>query len=290
MLIEGLRAELPELFALAARLRPLTVPRMPLWAVVLGALGVRALTAQLLAGAHSVLSLFGLLEFRTVEATTIASYAAATLFAFGAARWRGVAAAVAALTLLSVGQLALAAPGRQLFCDRAGPGAPGDVCDTSALLVARAWPLVVGIGLGLLARRIVRRGPSGTSALALAVGAGALLAGAAQSAIVPLVLPIPAPAEADLLLTWSVVAWMASAVVVWLVAGWWGRRHLLDAAVLVAYALAPWVLSLRSLLDARVAGAAVSDWRVFAPVGYAACAILALAVAAVIRRSRPRPG
>lgn len=289
MLIEGLRAELPELFALAARLRPLAVPRMPLWAVVLGALGVRALTAQLLAGAHGVLSLFGLLELRTVEATTIASYAAATLFAFGAARWRGVAATVAALTLLSLGQLALAAPGRQLFCDRAGPGAPGDVCDTSALLAARVWPLLVGIGLGLLARRIVRRGRSGTSALALAVGVGALL-GAAQSAIVPLVWPIPAPAEADLLLTWSVGAWMASAVVVGLVAGWWGRRHLLDAVVLVAYALAPWVLSLRSLLDARAAGAAVSDWRVFTPVGYAVSAILALAVAAVIRRSRPRSG
>lgn len=37
MLIEGLRAELPELFALAARLRPLSVPRMPLCALAIAA-------------------------------------------------------------------------------------------------------------------------------------------------------------------------------------------------------------------------------------------------------------
>ena len=121
MLREGLRAEIPAIFDLAARARRPAVARMAPALAGLGALGAEALTGALLRSVHGVAVLvFGLFPFRSAEPITVVAYAVGMLFAFGSARWRGVAAAVLLFAVIWSEQFALSIPGSQLFCERSG--------------------------------------------------------------------------------------------------------------------------------------------------------------------------
>lgn len=290
MLIEGLRAELPELFDVAARLRKPSIPRSHPWVAAIAALGVITLSRQLLAATHGILLMFGLLPFRSFEATTIAAYALGSLFAFGAARWRGLATAVGIVAMLWIEQFALSIPPMQLFCARSDPSAPPWTCDFGVRAWNDLWPITVGVGLAIALRGGVRRGARRRRGLALAIGIGALTFPIARLAIVPFVGLTPQGPSAGAAFDWIVGVQLLSALVVGMLAGVWGRHHLLDGALIAGFYLMPWLPSLRNWLEAvqaRGAGFVFQpDWQVFIPVGYALAAVLGLAFGALVSSAR----
>ena len=98
MLREGLRAELPGLVGLPARIRLPTVPLASPWLAAVSALGVSALVSAIIGTAASAsFYLFGpdAIQLRSPAPTTILADALATAFAFGAASWGGVLATAA---------------------------------------------------------------------------------------------------------------------------------------------------------------------------------------------------
>lgn len=166
MLRQGLRAEFPAVFDVAAQLQRPSVHAMAPALAALGALGVESLTVALIRTLQSAwLYATGTYLLRNMEAFTVLGYALAALFAFGSARWRGIIAAVALFAVLWIEQFWLSLPGRQTFCDRSGTP-----CDFTLIAWPQLWPQLLGIAIGILAVRAVRHGSPGISALALGVG------------------------------------------------------------------------------------------------------------------------
>ena len=247
-----------------------------------GALGVESLTVAVIRTLQSGwLYASGTFLLRTAEPATVLGYALATLFAFGSARWRGVAAAVALFVSIWIEQFWIAAPGRQTFCDRSGTS-----CDFLAIAWPQLWPPLVGIMLGMLAARAARQGPRGIAALALGIGAFALSALLARIAFVPFLGLYPLGEAGGAAIGTVIAVQLFGAVVAGLVVGMFGRRHLFDALVIVVYFLGPWSPQLR--IPDRFYGGfhLASDWQLFVPVGYAAVTLLALAAGSVAARYR----
>lgn len=308
MLIEGLRAELPEVFALASW-RPV-VPRMSPWLAALAALGVGTLTTQLLYGAHALVAVtLGLLTFLPLSppapAETVIGSAVATAFAFGAAGRRGVLAAVSLFSATGIGSFAVRAPALLLFCSRSGPSVPMRAplfgCELWRIVLNDAWPAALGIVVGLIASRSLRTGPTGVSVLGLAVGLSALAYPIALLVGVLAVGPTPEGAAATALAVRTGEAQMVVAFVVGIFAGVGGRRHVLDGLAIAGLYLLPWLplayarwkVSPPPFFDARdllpLLSVHLGDQLPFVPVGYAAAALVGLAVGALAaKRLRPK--
>lgn len=248
----------------------------------LGALGVESLTVAVIRTLQSGwLYASGTLLLRNAEPATVLGYALAMLFAFGSARWRGSAAAVALFVSIWIEQFWISAPGRQTFCDRSGTS-----CDFLAIAWPQLWPPLLGIMLGMLAARAVRQGPRGIAALALGIGAFALSAVLARIAFVPFLGWYPLGEAGGAAIGAVIAVQLLGAVVAGLVVGTFGRRHVIDALVIVVYFLGPWSPQLR-IPDRSYGGFHLaSDWRLFVPVGYAVVALLALAAGSVAARYR----
>lgn len=290
MLCDGLRAELPELFDLASRLRRPSVPAMPLWAAVVGGLGARTLTAQFLIGVLSASSLVTSFSLRTVEATTIASIAVGVLFAFGAAGSRGLLATSAVFVALWLEQFVIGLPGTQVFCSRSGPLALSHftaTCDPLLLALNGLWPIAVGIALGVAVRKLVSHGVPGVSALVLAIGGWALFFAALRVPLAIVVGPAPEVGPGGTVLdafNWFAAASALGAVGLGYVAGRWGRRHLFDAAALLAFYILPWVTQARLLWDTPEPFRDQLQWQMFTPVIFALAALSGLVIGALVQR------
>jgi len=280
VLREGLRAEIPAVFDLAARARRPSVHRMTPALAALGALGVESLTS---ASIHSVqgvsVFLFGVFPFRSAEPITVAAYGLGTLFAFGSARWRGVAAAVILFAILWIEQFGLSIPARQTFCQLSGT-----TCDLWALAFAGLWPQLVGVVLGILAGRAVHQGAPGISALVLGVGVGSLAFPVARLAIVPFVGANPTGPSAYEALNWIIAAQALGAAALGLVVGLFGRWRVADAIVIGIFYLGPWLPQLRTFQDVPRPFALAVDWMLMTPVLYAAVALIALLISSIAPR------
>ena len=111
VLREGLRAEFPAVFGIAAGLRRPAVPAMAPVLAAIGALGVESLAVAAFRTLQSAwLYAFGTFLLRSGTPDTILGYALATLFAFGSARWRGVVAAVGLFAVIWGEQFWLSGP------------------------------------------------------------------------------------------------------------------------------------------------------------------------------------
>lgn len=278
MLREGLRAEIPAVFDLAARARRPSVRLMSPALAALGAVGAQSLTTALFHTAQGVY-VFGIILFRGQEPITVIAFAVGALFAFGSARWRGVGAAIVLFAVLWIEQFWLAIPGNQLFCERSGTR-----CDLVATAFAGLWPQVLGIALGLVAGRVVRQGAPGISGLAVGVGLAGLALPVARLAIIPFVGPNPTGESGFYALNWIIAAQTLGAAVLGLVLGYFGRWRIADAVVIAAFFLGPWLPQLRTFQDAPRPFIFAIDWTLWTPVLYAAVALLALATGAVIAR------
>jgi len=281
-LLEDLRAEYPGLFKAASQLRPLPIARMPLWAVAIAALGVRTITFQLLAGAFGLLAFTHVFVFRSFEATTVTSYALGALLAVGSARVRGLAVAAGVFVLVWLEQFAIGWLGSVVFCERSGPGAPAWVCDPATVIANGLWPIAAGVALTLLMRRTVRPADEGISALAVAMGAGFLLQAAVRLLLIPFFGLTPEGVAAATMVNWLSLAYFASAIAVGAIAGWWGRRHVVDALLIAASALLLWIPPFVNWLGLRPRETGI----VLQPAGYAVLAVGALAAAALVKRAR----
>jgi hypothetical protein len=168
-----LRAEFPEAFALASRIkRPVIAEEPPLWAWLAGA-GAQWITSSLLIAVLSLLTLGFGLRYPFPPLDVIAALA---LLVGVAVAWRACGPLAAALYLavaisFAVISYALATPERETFCERAGRGCP-TLLDALASWLAFAVAAVAGI---ILSRGLtVHRG-----------GANALLSAAGIANLVP---------------------------------------------------------------------------------------------------------
>lgn len=295
MLREGLRAELPGLVSLPARLRLPAVPQSSPWLAAVSALGVVSLVSAITGTASSAwFLLFGpyAMQLRNPTATTILADALAIAFAFGAARWRGATAAAGLLTALAIEQLWLGLPGRLLFCERMGTS-----CDTLEVALTSLWPPAVGIALGAVAaaagRRAVRHGGPGVVSLLLGLGVAGLLTSAARLAIVPFVGPNPAGTEAATFFDWVIASGAIAAVALGLIIGIFGKRPVPSGVVVLVVYLGTWAPFFYSTYFTRE-GAPGRDfvlaerWREISPIWSAAAALVAIGAGVLIRRSRTR--
>jgi hypothetical protein len=280
VLREGLRAEIPAVFDLAARARRPSVRRMPPALAALSAFGAQSLTVALIHTVQGVSVLaFGLFPVRSPEAITVVASAVGVLFAFGSARWRGVAAATLLFAVLWIEQFWLAIPGNQLFCERSGTR-----CDPWATALAGLWPQVLGIALGLVAGRLVRPGAPGTSALAVGVGLTSLAFPIVRLAIVPFVGSSPTGQSALDALNWVIAAQMLGAAVLGLVVGYFGRWRVTDVVVIAVLFVGPWLPQLRTIQDAPRPFIFAIDWTLVTPVLFVAVALLGLGVGSIAAR------
>lgn len=156
-MIEGLRAELPELARLGARLRRPSVAReTTAWAFVSasGAALIAGAVVSLLVGGWLFPAVFPPTREHPSWLTSSAIATAAALIAAGAVALR--AGGVAAVLVYAGYQLLrslVALPGRLVFCERGGGlTAPGQPCDVASILLAR-WPELAALVLGAIAAR-----------------------------------------------------------------------------------------------------------------------------------------
>ena len=250
--------------------------------VAVCALGVESLTVALVRTVQSAgLYASGTYLLRNNEPITVLGYALATVFAFGSARWRGVLATVALSAVLWTEQFWLTVPGRQTFCERSGTS-----CDLASIAWPQLWPEVLGIALGLVALRAVRQGRPGIAALALGIGAFTLSFSVARLVFVPFLGVAPVGDAARGAINTVISGQLLGALAAGLVIGALGKRHVVDALVLVIYFLGPWSPQLR-VPDVFYTGFRIEkDWQAVIPVGYALVAILGLAIGAVVTRYR----
>jgi hypothetical protein len=285
VLREGLRAEIPFVFDVAARARRPAVPRMAPVLAAFGALGAEGLTGALLRSAEGVVFLVsGTFPFRATEPITVIAYAVGVLFAFGSARWRGVAAAVLLFAVLWSEQFTLSIPGNQLFCERSGTR-----CDLLSLAVGGLWPQLLGIALGIVAARAVRQGAPGIAALALGVGLAALAFPIARLAIIPFVGANPTGAAGSDALNWIIAAEGIGAAALGLVAGRFGRRPFTDAVIIAVFYIGPWLPQVRFWREQSPPGLGFvleRDWQLIVPIAYVMVALVALAIGAMARGQR----
>ena len=256
------------------------VPAMtPIFAAV-GAVGVESLTVAFVRTVQSAgLFATGTFVLRNNEPVIVLGYALAAAFAFRSARWRGVLAAVALSAVILIEQIALNMPGRQTFCDRSG-----SPCDWAAIYWPTVWPELLGIAVGVLAGRVVRRGGPGRAVLAIGIAIFVLSFSVGRLAFVPFLGFAPVGEDAreavNILMGVQVVGALAAGFVV----GSLGKRHLIDAVVLVVYFIGPWSPQLRTP-DLFSFGFHIErDWQFLVPVGYALAALVGLALGAT--RSR----
>lgn len=280
MLRQGLRTEFPAVFDLATRLRRPVVPAMAPVLAGVGALGVESLTVAVIRTVQSVgLYTTGTYLLHNSEPVLALSYALATVFAFGSARWRGVLAAVGLLAIVFVEQSVLNAPGRQTFCERSG-----SPCDWVSLYWPQLWPELLGIAVGILAVRAVRQGGPGIAAAAIGVAVFALSFSVGRLAFVPFlgVAPVGDAGReaANIVIGVELLGALAAGYVI----GRLGRRHVLDAVIVVAYFIGPWSPLLRTP-DLFYGGFHIErDWQLVVPVGYALVALVGLGIAVARRR------
>lgn len=281
MLREGLRAEFPAAFTVTDRLRRPAVTQMSPALAALGAFGVQSITVALVHTLQSVVLYASGPFIVRLEPITVVGSAMATLFAFGSARWRGVLALVALLAAVWIERFWVNLPGRELFCDRSGTS-----CDIWSLAWPQLWPQLLGIALGAVAVRAVRQGRSGLAALAVGLGLFALSFSVARLAFIPFLGVLPVGDAGRSAINTVIGVQLVGALVAGLVIGSFGRRHAIDAIVLLVYFIGPWSPQLR-VPDQFVTGFHVErDWQVFIPVGYTLVALLGLAIGAVGRRYR----
>jgi hypothetical protein len=251
VLREGLRAETPAVFDLAARARRPSVHRMTPALAALGALGVESMTSAFI---HSVqgasVLLFGSVPFRATEAISVAAYAVGLLFAFGSARWRGAVAAVLLFAVLWVEQFWLSIPARQAFCAQSGTS-----CDLLALAWPGLWPELLGVALGILAGRAVRQVAPGLSAVVLGIGVAGLAFPLARAAIVPFLGANATGHAGSEALNWIIAAQALGAAALGLVVGLFGRWRAADAIVVAAFYIGPWLPQVRLWAGAIATGA-----------------------------------
>jgi hypothetical protein len=283
VLREGLRAEIPAVFDLAGRARRPVVARMAPALAALGALGAEALTSALLRSAQgAVVLVSGTFPFRSTEFITVVAYAVGVLFAFGSARWRGVAAVVLLFALLWSEQFALATLGNLVFCERSGTS-----CDLLSRALAGVWPQLLGVVVGVAAGRAVRQGTAGIAALALGIGVASLAFPIMRVAIIPFVGANPTGQPGYLALIWVIAAQALGAAVLGLVAGRFGRRTAVDALVIAAFYIGPWLPQIRYWTEQTPPGRGFileMDWMLVVPIGYAAVALLGLWAGSVVPR------
>ena len=247
-----------------------------------GALGVNSLAVAVIRSAQSVgLYATGTFLLRTNEPPTIAGHALAVLFAFGAARWRGVFAAVALFGALWIEQFWLSLPGRQTFCERSATP-----CDLVSQAWPQLWPQLLGMALGLVALRAVRHGGRGIAALALGIGVFTLSFSVARLAFVPFLGFAPLGEAARGATNTIIGGQLVGALAAGTVLGWFGKRHVTDAIILVVYFIGPWSPQLRAPdLFHRPFDIAI-DWPFFIPVGYMLVALIGLALGVIGARYR----
>lgn len=155
-MIEGLRAELPELARLGARLRRPSVAReTTAWAFVSasGAALIAGAVVSLLVGGWLFPAVFPPTREHPSWLTSSAIATAAALIAAGAVALR--AGGVAAVLVYAGYQLLrslVALPGHLVFCERGGLTALGQPCDVASILLAR-WPELAALVLGAIAAR-----------------------------------------------------------------------------------------------------------------------------------------
>ncbi|MEP7004010.1 MAG: hypothetical protein ABI888_05660 [Chloroflexota bacterium] len=282
VLREGLRGEFPTAFDLAARARRPAVTAMMPALVAVGALGVASLTVALVrtiqsAGVYAT----GTYLVRSSESVTIVGYAAATVFAFGSARWRGVAASVTLFAVMWIQQFWLGASGRQIFCERSGIS-----CDFLTFAWPGIWPQLVGIAFGLAAVRLVRHGAPGIAALALGAGVTAISSALGRLAFVPFLGTAPLGDDSRAAVNTIIIVALIGALAAGLVLGAFGRRHVLDALIVIAYFVGPWSPQLATLRDSPRPFILGIDWQLFVPVGYAIAAVVGLAIGVALARLR----
>jgi hypothetical protein len=276
MLREGLRAEIPFVFDLAARARRPVVLRMSPALAALGALGARSLTTALALSIQGAFVLaFGVFPLRAPELITVVATAVGVAFVFGSARWRGVVAAVLLFGILWIEQFWLAIP----FCERSGPQ-----CDLLASAVAGLWPPLLGTAVGVVAGRMVRAGAPGISALAVGVGLTTLAFAIVRLAIVPFVGSSPTGQSAREALNWIIAVQALGAAVLGLVVGYFGRWRVADVVLIAMFFVGPWLPQLRTFQDAPRPFIFAIDWTLVTPVLYAAVALLGLAIGSVAAR------
>jgi hypothetical protein len=280
VLREGLRAEIPAVFDLAARSRRPVAPAMAPLLAGIGALGVESLTVAVIRTVQSAgLYATGTYPLRNSEPVLVVGYALAIIFAFGVARWRGATAAIGLFAIILIEQAVLNAPGRQTFCERSG-----SPCDWAAIYWPQLWPELLGITVGILAVRAVRHGGPGIAALALGIAVFVLSFSVGRLAFVPFLGAAPVGEAGREAANVVVVAELLGALAAGYVIGRFGRRHVFDAAVLIVYFLGPWSPQLR-VPDLFFGGFHLEkDWQVVIPVGYALAGLIGLAVAVLQRR------
>ena len=273
---------MPALFDLPARVRRPSLSQMAPLLAALGALGVESLTVAIIRTLQSAwLYASGTFLLRNMEPATVLGYALATVFAFGSARSRGVVAAVALFAVIWIEQFWLSVPGRQVFCERSGAS-----CDFAAVAWPQLWPQLLGILLGILAARTVRHGVRGIAALALGIGVLALSFSLARIAFVPFLGFYPVGEAGRDAINTVIAVQVLAALAAGLVLGTFGRRHALDALVIVVYFIGPWSPQLR-VPDVFYGGFMFfKDWQTVIPVGYALVALIGLGVGAVVARYR----
>lgn len=270
------------MFGITAGLRRPAVPAMAPVLAAIGALGVESLAVAairtlLLADYYA----FGTRLPRTVELVTVVGYALAMLFAFGSARWRGVVASVGLFGIIWGEQFWLGLPGRLIFCERSGIP-----CDLLALAWPDLWPKLLGIAIGVVAARVVRQGAPGVMALALSVGLFALSFPIGRIAFVPFLGQSPVGEAAGGAINTIIAVQLVGALAGGLVAGFFGKRRILDGLVLALYFIGPWWPQLLTFRDSPRPLILAIDWQLLTPVGYALVAVLGLALGAVVARYR----
>lgn len=302
----GLRREFPGAFEWADGMRrrvpsPTVSRSGVVWAVLAG-LGAKALAGAAIALLVSTVLLMidtrdwrGLspLELREGLARFV-SGAVGLAVALRAGGWRAVIALIAALTAADLAHAALAAPGRALFCERAGGSGQPEVCASRSILeeLLARWPLIAGLAGGWLLSKLLRVVRPGSNAAPEAIGAVVAGQGIALAISVPFT---PGPETADTMLVWIRLWTVMSLInlIVSLVGG-----HVLarrgarpwPGALIVApvFFIAPWLPTL-----VYAAGKPAPDvpgvyaWIAIAPLAHALAFILASVVTAAFAPPRP---
>lgn len=290
MLREGLRQELPEVFAIAARLRRLRFPRMPPLLAAIAALGAQWLSISLLRGLVSVAYLvLPLPRLRTAEITELLSWAVGALLAFTSAGRRGAATFAGLALTIEIEKILVGTPGTMVFCERTGRT---DCAIEPVQLALSAWPVAAGLVLGLAARRSIQPGRIEPAALALGAGIVALSLPVVRLAIVPFVGLIPEGSSARAAYDWVIGAQVLAAFAMGAIAGRFGRRHLMDAALIGAAYILVWLPQLSSWIRDRPSTmprfVLAADWQMFIPVLFALAALAGLIVGVASQWRGPR--
>lgn len=312
MLGAGLRREFPGAFEWAGGMRRRvprpTVSRSGLVWGLLAGLGAQGLVGAALGVIASTLQLAvdtsqwaGFRGFELREGLIdIAGGAVGLAVALRAGGWRAGLALITVLAAADLANTAATAPGRAIFCERSGGMDPGGLarCAPRSPIdeVLARWPLLTGLGAGLVVARRPGPGRPGSNASLEAIGAVALGPTVVFALSTLLFAPGPGgtPETAPLWMRlWTIVSVLN--LVLALVGGQLlvrrGRKPWPAAAVLGAvFFVAPW-LPILSYSGAALPSDAPAEhyWLRIAPVANALAFLLASVVTAAFARPRP-PG